>query len=1617
VYLKSGVIMEFHDVDEKIAQLIGLIAARMPEKNVSDLSHFVTEYYRNVPPEDIAPLAVDDIYGAALSHWNFGQQRKLNEIKIRVFNPTIDKHGWQSSHTIVEIIAGDMPFLVQSVIMAVNRHHSTNHLVIHPVYWILRSRNGALSKLNTNSKNQNYSREAFIHVEVDRQSDLEFLQALTQDLTRVLNDVKAATEDWEKCREKVRKASEQLQKCSHGISQQDITEAVMFLNWLLDDHFVFLGFREHLLVSDKEKKGFRGVANSGLGVLRDALAEHKRLELMPLSDDAFNVVCESTPLLVTKATTQSTVHRPVFMDYVGVRQFDKTGKVIGEMRFIGLFDSSAYSSSLEDIPILKRKILQVFKRSGHAPNSHGGRSLMHVLEDMPRDELYHSDDETLYRYSIAVLQLQERQKVRVFVRQDVYGQFISVLVFVPRERFDTDLRKQIQAILIATFDGKSSEFKIQLSESVLARIHFIIHTGHCCSFEYDITAIEQKIVASLYEWSDGFKDTLHSYFGEERGNLLYNRYRQGISAAYREDFSPRVAALDIERIDELGAKGLQLRLYQTLEQQGKVLRFKLYNSGNPAPLSKTLPMLENMGVTVVDERPYEIKCHQTGEHVWIHDFGLIYDGQKAVEVDALKSKFEETFEQIWFGRIENDGFNKLVLVAKLDWRQLTVLRAVYFYLRQIRMNFSQAYVEHTLSNNPGIAILLVRYFEARFCPHSKVNDAGLETLVEQLESGIDQVESLDEDRILRRYLNIIQAILRTNYYQFKQDNTAIPYVSFKLDPAIIQALPPPRPSYEIFVYSPRVEGVHLRGGKVARGGLRWSDRREDFRTEILGLMKAQVTKNSVIVPTGAKGGFVAKMLTSSGNEEGMRQEVINCYRIFIQGLLDITDNLSGGNPVKPADTICYDNDDPYLVVAADKGTATFSDLANQIAGEYGFWLGDAFASGGSVGYDHKKMGVTARGAWESVKHHFGELGVDIQKTPITVVGIGDMSGDVFGNGMLRSGNIRLLAAFNHRHIFLDPDPDTKRSFEERKRLFALPRSSWSDYDKQLLSKGGGIYSRNAKSIRLTAEIKKALLIEVDQLTPNELIRALLCAPVDLFWNGGIGTYVKASTESDSSVGDRSNDAVRVDGRDLRCRVVGEGGNLGLTQLGRLEYCAKGGRVNTDSIDNSAGVDCSDHEVNIKILLNQIVENGDLTIKQRNKLLERMTDEVADLVLKNNYLQNKAISAIQSHSEGGLDAFKRVIDLLEQTGWLDRQLEFIPNTDVLDERKTEGKGLLRPEIAVLLAYCKIMLKDSLLEQTAIFNSEYSLKELIRYFPVALQDTFSVQIRDHRLMREIIANQLVNSVINRMGITFPYRLMEEAGADVSDVMRTYCATCEIFGVESLWTAIEALGGRIELSIQKQLLGAVIKLVERSMFWLQRNAIVGSSTSEVVAIFKPGVELLSGTLLKILPDSDKQDVSQGTEGLISAGVPQKLAKKIACLDSEFACLDVVAVSNESESSLRHVSKIYFALDQRFQWSWVQVQISVLPRDDYWQSLARSALRVDLHRASRLLTADVICTEGSDITKVIGKWSDANRSQLDRYDKLLTNIQSESGTSLEQLSVLLKELNSISTVSCKVV
>lgn len=1599
--------MDFNSPNRLLPRLIDLLRERVTSVRYEQLEEFAEKCYRDIAVVDIADLALEDLYGALLSHWAFVQQRLRGGAKVHVFNPSLEEHGWQSFHTIVEIVAPDRPFLVQSIIMEINRQGLTNHLVLHPVLDVTRTEAGLLTEPDSRSAYETCA-EAFVRIEVDRQSDPDALAGLTGGIERILKDVIAATDDWRHCKKRIEKACEVVRSGLKKNPEEAVDDAVAFLQWLAADHFIFLGFREYDIDPEKDCAGFRTVARTGLGVLRDSLAPAPKSGPVPLSRDACAVLCRKTPLIITKATSRSTVQRPVFMDYIGVKQFAPNGRMIGELRFLGLYSASVYRAELQQIPLVRRKVNAVFQRSGFSPDSHNGRALMQVLEDLPRDELFHSEVDALYDCAMGVLLLQERQRVRVFLRQDVYGQFISVLVFVPRERYHTELRRKLTRILMEMLGGKSSEFKVQLSEFPLARIHFIIHTGPCEAKKIDVKAIERSFVEAVHEWKDGLKEALLSHFGEEEGNRLLNGYSGGISVAYQEDFKPRVAVVDLDHIEGMSNNDIAIMLYQPLTVQGNTLRFKLYCSDRPAALSDVLPMLEHMGVRVLDEKPYEIS-NRSGRRFWIHDFGLLHAGRDSIEIHALKEAFQETFENVWFARVENDGFNQLVLKANLEWRQIAVLRAFYFYLRQIGMTFSQAYVEQTLGNNPHIAERLMQLFEVRFDPAAKARKRDGQRLAEAIDAAIDKVESLDEDRILRRYLNLIQAIVRCNYYQEQHDHLGIPYFSFKFDPSKIQGLPAPEPCFEIFVYSPRLEGVHLRGGLVARGGLRWSDRREDFRTEVLGLMKAQMTKNAVIVPAGAKGGFVAKRLHRLTGRNRIHKEVAHCYSIFIKALLDLTDNIDGAEVVKPNRVVCYDSDDPYLVVAADKGTATFSDIANRIAQNFGFWLGDAFASGGSAGYDHKKMGITARGAWESVKRHFIELRADIQTVPFTVMGIGDMSGDVFGNGMLLSDKIRLLGAFDHRHIFLDPDPDPLLSFTERQRLFECPHSSWEDYDPKRISKGGGVYSRSAKAISLSPQVRSVLVVKEKRLTPNELIRAMLSAPVDLLWNGGIGTYVKAHDEPNDRVGDRANDSVRVDACTLRCKVVGEGGNLGFTQRGRIEFAALGGRINTDAVDNSSGVDCSDHEVNIKILLDRIVCLGDLTRKQRDQLLEAMTDEVAQLVLRNNMLQTCGISLVAAEAAEMVPLHRRAIQLLEQRGYLNRAVEAMPNDDELADRAAQGKGLLRPEIAVLMAYAKIMLKDDLLSNPAVLDSELLAQTLMLYFPGRLRKRYTQAIQVHRLRNEIKANQLVNSLVNRLGPSFAFRMMDEAGADVAGVVCAYRLALEVFDIQSIWHEIESLEGRIEPGVQLDMMILVRRVVERAMFWLQRHLLRVGAEEREPAEFRSGITSLSGRVLELMPNSEREFARARIEQLVMAMVPQALAEGIATLNTLFSLLDAIAVHCHSKRPLLDVAQVHFALDGRLELSWLRTQISLLEQRTYWQSLARSAMRDEFHAACKSLIDDVIKGQTGPVPQMIEAWAGRKDASIERYRKLLSAIQTDSPVEFEKMVVLLRALQAI--------
>ena len=1282
---------------DRLEKVSALSQSRLSAEDAAQFLRFLELFYDRVWPEDLLASSAENLYGAALAIWKFGATRTPGEARIRAYNPQVEAHGWKSSHTIIEVLNDDMPFIVDSILGCLGRMHHGVHLLIHPIVRVERNGEGARTGIAAATGGAGVVAESVLHIEIDEHSDPEVLKEIEARLHDVLHDVRAAVEDWHLILEKLDESITELDR-PIPLESEEIDEARAFLEWMRDNHFTFLGSRDFAYAKRKGKEELTIVDDSAHGILRDP--ERQVLtgsvggaSLTPMVQEFFN---RPELMQISKTSTRGVVHRPVHMDYIGVKRFSSKGKVIGERRFVGLFTSSAYSRTPRDIPLLRRKVGQVLVMAGIAPFSHDGKALTHILDTYPRDELFQIDLETLYGIAMGILALYERPHIRLFARRDRFERYFSCIVFVPRERMSTNLRRRFTEILTESFNGRLSNFSTQVSDDPLARLHFIIGTDPGdAPDDVDYSHVEERLVDAARTWSDDLHEALIERWGEERGNTLAQTYTSAFPAAYTESFNAERALSDIDHIESLNdGRSLAPNFYRAIEDAENEVRFKIYHPNNSVPLTICLEMLEHMGFTVIGEVPFQIQLDDD-RSVWIQDFFMQASRHSALDLPALKQKLEEAFLMVWHGASENDGFNQLVLSAGLAWREVAVIRALCKYLRQAGIAFSQSYMIDALDDNPAIVRKVVDLFHTRFDPdHQGKRAVQMTMLGDAIDTALEEVMSLDQDRILRRFLNLVQSALRTNYYQPAADGGVKPYISIKFDSQSVAELPLPRPFREIFVYSPRVEAVHLRGGKVARGGLRWSDRREDFRTEVLGLMKAQMVKNAVIVPVGSKGGFFPKQLPATGDREAIQAEVVFCYQTFIRGMLDITDNLVGGNVVPPDNVIRYDDDDPYLVVAADKGTATFSDIANEVSLDYGFWLGDAFASGGRTGYDHKAMGITARGAWESVKRHFREAGRDIQNEAFTVVGIGDMSGDVFGNGMLLSKQIRLLAAFDHRHIFIDPDPEPGKSWDERKRLFEVPRSSWDDYDKGLIGKGGGVFDRRAKSIELTPEMQKLAELSQDSVTPNELIHALLKAEVDLLWIGGIGTYVKASDESHDGAGDRANDGLRVDGNALRCKVMGEGGNLGCTQLGRIEYALNGGRLNTDAIDNSAGVDTSDHEVNIKILVGAVVDDGEMTEKQRNRQLADMTDEVGALVLRDNYLQSQALTMLESQSTSLLDQQARYMRALERAGKLNPAIEYLPDDEALEERRAAGSGFTRPELSVLLAYSKMTLYEDL-----------------------------------------------------------------------------------------------------------------------------------------------------------------------------------------------------------------------------------------------------------------------------------------------------------------------------------
>jgi glutamate dehydrogenase len=1586
--------------------VLGRVRDRFPESAAPAVERFVRQYYRWVPAEDLADRSPLDLYGAAIAHWKQMQQRQPGEIKVHVFNPDIEQHGWQSTHTVVEIVTDDMPFLVDSVTMELARQGHPIHLVIHPVIEVRRDDHGNLiDVLETAARDGDGDRDALpesvLHAEVAREPDHAEREQLRADVERVLREVHAAVHDWHSMRGRAESLIGELDEHEPPIDADELEEAKRFLGWLASDHFTFLGYREYDLVGGDDESGLKAVPDSGLGILRGAPVT----PYTKLSQTASALAREPHPLVLTKANSRATVHRPSYLDYVGVKRFDPDGRVTGERRFLGLYTTAAYKASAREIPILRGKIEHVMGRAGFPSDSHDAKALLEILESFPRDSLFQIDPDELYDVAIGILSLGERQRVRLFVWRDRLERFVECLVCVPRDRFNTENRERVARILMQAFGGSHVDWSLQLSESLLARVHYIVHCEDPRHPDVDVPEVEHRLVQATRAWGDDLRAALIEEHGEDSGGKVFKRYERAFPPAYRDDRVARSAVADIARIEELGSRDEPIMsLYRPLEAPQGMIRCKLFSSGGVS-LSDVLPTFEHMGAKVVDERPYEI-APAARKPLWIYDFGLQC---MAEDVDRVRDDFQDTFLGVWRGDFEDDGLNALVLRAGLSGHQITVVRAVAKYLRQAGMPFSYAYMERTLLGHHEVTGLLVRLLTQRFDPDRR-DSAGAERLVGEIEEKIDGVQSLDEDRILRAFLSVVRAILRTNFFRPGPDGRPRSHVSFKLDPTCVAMLPLPRPEFEIFVYSPRVEGVHLRGGKVARGGLRWSDRPEDFRTEILGLMKAQMVKNALIVPVGSKGGFVVKRPPADGGRDALQEEAIACYRTFLSGLLDVTDNILDGEVIGPERVIRYDDDDPYLVVAADKGTASFSDIANDVSAGYDFWLGDAFASGGSRGYDHKQMGITARGGWESVKRHFRELGTNVQETDFTVVGIGDMSGDVFGNGMLQSKHIKLLAAFNHAHVFLDPDPDPATSFAERKRLFEQERSTWSDYDESVISEGGGVHPRSAKSIKLTPQVREALAIDAEELSPIELIREILRAPVDLLWNGGIGTYVKASSESHADAGDKANDPLRLDGGELRCRVVGEGGNLGFTQLGRIEYALAGGRINTDAIDNVAGVNCSDHEVNIKILLDARVSAGDMTRKQRNELLVEMTEAVAERVLYASYTQTQAMSLAEAQAGSMIDVHARLIRHLEQVAGLNRELEFLPDEDTIAERKADHQGLVAPELAVVMAYCKIHLYSLLLD-TDVPEDPYLNHDLERYFPPPLPERYAKQMRKHRLRREIVATVVANQMVDRAGTTFSFRLAEETGVPVATLARGYAVAREVFDMRSFWSAVEELDNRVAAETQIAMLIEGRRLVERATRWLVRSNPDSIDISRTSRYFKHGAEMLAEALPDVLDGEEREKFDARAAELSEAGVPGELARQVAGLPSLLFTFDVVEVADTTGHDQTAVMETYFRLGARLQLNWLRDRIIELPRENRWQALARAALRDDLYSLHRALTQEVLGDGGkqTDSDAAIDAWWQRSEDAIERCLRMLSDIKGSRSYDTTTLPVALREVRNL--------
>jgi len=1547
------------------------------------------------------------------SHLELAKKRPIGDANISIYTPKTDALG--PMKTIVDIVSDDMAFLVDSVAAEINKHNFLIELLVHPVLRACYDKKGNLEQI-VDKDCDSCINQSHIHIHIKDALSKDDMKSLEAGLKDALKDVHTCNTDWRPMLKELKEARRDLESARTRRPLKEIRQYCAFLDYLYDNNFTLLGYREYAFVESKDGEiKSKTIKGNSLGLLHDDvrpayISENDEGLPRNLQEMRRNL----PPLSISKTNRLSTVHRRVPMDAIAIKTYDEDGNISGEKLFLGLFTSVTYSRSVSDVPYLREKVEEVLEMSELKAGSHDRKALRHIMEKYPRDELFQISPKQLYKTANSILNLQERQRIALFMRHDPFGRYISCLVYVPRDRFGTALRKTICKILEGELNGTCENFFTSMDDSVFARIMITIKVSQKEKPKYKASEIEQQLQEAGQTWPELLSTALVESLSDEKSITKFTiKYGEAFPIAYRSRYRARQAVFDIEKIEKVQAcECLQLDLYRPEDLDLKRLRLKVYNPESPLTLSDVMPILENLGLRAIAELPYEITPEGSDKTVWIHDFLLETPAiADFVDIPKVKENFEKAFAKIWNKEMENDGLNKLILSANMNWHEITILRTYVRYLKQLGYPFSRAYIIKAINNNPKISRLIVDLFKGFHDPsNGKDAESKAAGCAVAIDYELESVDSLDEDRILRIMTAMVEATLRTNYFQRQEDGSAKPYLSIKMDSRKVPEMPEPRPFREIFVYSPQVEAIHLRGDKIARGGLRWSDRHEDFRTEVLGLMKAQMVKNSVIIPMGSKGGFVVK--TPTKTREEFREEGIKCYKTFISGLLDITDNLKGEKVIPPKDVVRRDGDDPYLVVAADKGTATFSDIANGISQDYGFWLDDAFASGGSAGYDHKKMGITARGAWESVKLHFRQLNHNTQTQEFDVIGCGDMGGDVFGNGMLLSEHINLIGAFNHLHIFIDPEPDTAKTYKERKRLFEAVKG-WGDYNQKLLSKGGRIFDRSEKILELTPEIKKRLDITQDKVTPNELIRALITARTDLLWFGGIGTYIKSSKETHADAGDKSTDALRVDAPEVRAKVIGEGANLGVTQLGRIEFDEKGGKINTDFIDNSGGVDSSDHEVNIKILLSDVMSQSahKMDLKSRNKLLETMTNEIAEHVLRNNYQQAQALSLAELQARENLQLQEDFIKDLEREKGLNRVIEGLPDEETIELRMRTGKGLTRPELAILISYSKINFTNDLIESD-IPDTKEMQNWLFDYFPDALQTKFEKEIKRHKLAREIVATTMANSLINRMGPTFIKSRMNKTGASPAEIAKAYIIVRDAYDLRDSWDTLESLDNQVPAEVQLKAMREIAQLSEHAISWfltrLGRDLDIGKD----IKSFGDGIETLRKNLDKVMTPGLKDMVKQRQSASERDGLPKKLAKHIALMPVLSSACDIIRISIEQKTDLLDTARAYFEIGDEFHMDWLRQQARFLPSDDHWQAEATSGLVDQLYSCQAFLTVRILKDTGSKLKKgesAAKTWMEKHSQQTGRLDSLFTELRRVGTVDLPMLIIAEQRLRSL--------